>query len=94
MNTALEYVNTIDDSVLQEVWITADEYEPILNSKNGFNIRSNLILRGGFKGTESASNDRLVDSENCLENHTVLKRQPLNSDEESLFYANEEFYNA
>ena len=91
LDTALEYVNSIDDSVLQEVWITADEYEPILNSKNGFNIRSNLILRGGFKGTESASNDRLVDSENCLENHTVLKRQPLNSDEESLFYANEEF---
>ena len=91
LDTALEYVNSIDDSVLQEVWITADEYEPILNSKNGFNIRSNLILRGGFKGTESASNDRLVDSENCLENHTVLKRQPLNSDEESLFYANEKF---
>ena len=91
LDTALEYVSTIDDSVLQEVWITADEYEPILNSKNGFNIRSNLILRGGFKGTESASNDRLVDSENCLENHTVLKRQPLNSDEESLFYANEKF---
>ena len=91
LDTALEYVSTIDDSVLQEVWITADEYEPILNSKNGFNIRSNLILRGGFKGTESASNDRLVDSENCLENHTVLKRQPLNSDEESLFYANENF---
>ena len=91
LDTALEYVNTIDDAVLQEVWITADEYEPILNSKNGFNIRSNLILRGGFKGTESASNDRLVDSENCLENHTVLKRQPLNTDEESLFYANEKF---
>ena len=91
LDTALEYVSTIDDSVLQEVWITADEYEPILNSKNGFNIRSNLILRGGFKGTESASNDRLVDSENCLENHTVLKRQPLNSVEESLFYANENF---
>lgn len=91
LDTALEYVSTIDDSVLQEVWITADEYEPILNSKNGFNIRSNLILRGGFKGTESASIDRLVDSENCLENHTVLKRQPLNSDEESLFYANENF---
>ena len=91
LDTALEYVSTIDDSILQEVWITADEYEPILNSKNGFNIRSNLILRGGFKGTESASNDRLVDSENCLENHTVLKRQPLNSDEESLFYANENF---
>ncbi len=91
LDTALEYVNSIDDSVLQEVWITADEYEPILNSKNGFNIRSNLILRGGFEGTESASNDRLVDSENCLENHTVLKRQPLNSDEESLFYANENF---
>lgn len=91
LDTALEYVSTIDDSVLQEVWITADEYEPILNSKNGFNIRSNLILRGGFKGTESASNDRLVDSENSLENHTVLKRQPLNSDEESLFYANENF---
>ena len=91
LDIALEYVSTIDDSVLQEVWITADEYEPILNSKNGFNIRSNLILRGGFKGTESASNDRLVDSENCLENHTVLKRQPLNSDEESLFYANEKF---
>lgn len=91
LDTALEYVSTIDDSVLQEVWITADEYEPILNSKNGFNVRSNLILRGGFKGTESASNDRLVDSENCLENHTVLKRQPLNSVEESLFYANEEF---
>ena len=91
LDTALEYVNSIDDSVLQEVWITADEYEPILNSKNGFNIRSNLILRGGFKGTESASNDRLVDSENCLENHTVLKRQPLNSVEESLFYANENF---
>lgn len=91
LDTALEYVSTIDDSVLQEVWITADEYEPILNSKNGFNIRSNLILRGGFKGTESASNDRLVNSENCLENHTVLKRQPLNSVEESLFYANENF---
>lgn len=91
LDTALEYVSTIDESILQEVWITADEYEPILNSKNGFNIRSNLILRGGFEGTESASNDRLVDSENCLENHTVLKRQPLNSVEESLFYANENF---
>lgn len=91
LDTALEYVSTIDDSVLQEVWITADEYEPILNSKNGFNIRSNLILRGGFKGTESVSSDRLVDSENSLVNHTVLRRQPLNSDEESLFYANEEF---
>lgn len=91
LDTALEYVNTIDESILQEVWITADEYEPVLNSKNGFNIRSNLILRGGFEGFESASNDRLVDSENCLENHTVLKRQPLNSDEESLFYANENF---
>lgn len=91
LDTALEYVNSIDDSVLQEVWITADEYEPILNSKNGFNIRSNLILRGGFNGTESVSSDRLVDSENCLENHTVLKRQPLNSVEESLFYANEKF---
>ena len=91
LDTALEYVSTIDESILQEVWITADEYEPILNSKNGFNIRSNLILRGGFKGTESASNDRLVDSENCLVNHTVLKRQPLNSVEESLFYANENF---
>ena len=91
LDTALEYVNSIDDSVLQEVWITADEYEPILNSKNGFNIRSNLILRGGFEGFESTSNDRLVDSENCLVNHTVLKRQPLNSVEESLFYANENF---
>ena len=91
LDTALEYVSTIDESILQEVWITADEYEPILNSKNGFNIRSNLILRGGFEGTESASNDRLVDSENCLVNHTVLKRQPLNSVEESLFYANENF---
>ena len=91
LDTALEYVSTIDESILQEVWITADEYEPILNSKNGFNIRSNLILRGGFEGTESAINDRLVDSENCLVNHTVLKRQPLNSDEESLFYANENF---
>ena len=91
LDTALEYVSTIDDSVLQEVWITADEYEPILNSKNGFNIRSNLILRGGFEGTESASNERTVDSENCLVNHTVLKRQPLNSVEESLFYANENF---
>ena len=91
LDTALEYVSTIDDSVLQEVWITADEYEPILNSKNGFNIRSNLILRGGFKGTESASNERTVDSENCLVNHTVLKRTPFTSNEESLFYANEEF---
>lgn len=91
LDLALEYVSTIDDSVLQEVWITADEYEPILNSKNGFNIRSNLILRGGFEGFESASNDRTVDSENCLVNHTVLKRQPLNSNEESLFYAKEKF---
>ena len=91
LDTALEYVNSIDDSVLQEVWITADEYEPILNSKNGFNVRSNLILRGGFEGFESTSNERTVDSENCLVNHTVLKRQPLNSDEESLFYANENF---
>ena len=91
LDTALEYVSTIDDSVLQEVWITADEYEPILNSKNGFNIRSNLILRGGFNGTESVSSDRLVDSENSLVNHTVLRRQPLNSNEESLFYAKEKF---
>lgn len=91
LDTALEYVSTIDDSVLQEVWITADEYEPILNSKNGFNVRSNLILRGGFKGTESTSNERTVDSENCLVNHTVLKRTPFTSNEESLFYANKEF---
>ncbi len=91
LDTALEYVSTIDDSVLQEVWITADEYEPILNSKNGFNIRSNLILRGGFEGFESTSKERTVDSENCLVNHTVLKRTPFTSNEESLFYANEEF---
>ena len=91
LDTALEYVNSIDDSVLQEVWITADEYEPILNSKNGFNIRSNLILRGGFEGFESTSKERTVDSENCLVNHTVLKRTPFTSNEESLFYANEEF---
>lgn len=91
LDTALEYVSTIDESILQEVWITADEYEPILNSKNGFNIRSNLILRGGFEGTESSINDRLVDSENCLVNHTVLKRTPFTSNEESLFYANENF---
>ena len=91
LDTALEYVSTIDDSVLQEVWITADEYEPILNSKNGFNVRSNLILRGGFEGFESTSNERTVDSENCLVNHTVLKRTPFTSNEESLFYANKEF---
>ncbi len=91
LDTALEYVNSIDDFILQEVWITADEYEPILNSKNGFNVRSNLILRGGFEGFESTSNERTVDSENCLVNHTVLKRMPFSSNEESLFYANEEF---
>ena len=91
LDLALEKANSVDDSILQEIWITADEYEPILNSKNGFNIRSNLILRGGFNGTESSIDEREVDTDNNLINHTVLKRTPFSSNEESLFYANKKF---
>ena len=91
LDLALEKANSVDDSILQEIWITADEYEPILNKINGFNVRSNLILRGGFEGTESSIDEREVDTDNNLINHTVLKRTPFSSNEESLFYANENF---
>lgn len=91
LDLALEKANSVDDSILQEIWITADEYEPILNKINGFNVRSNLILRGGFNGTESSIDEREVDTDNNLINHTVLKRTPFSSNEESLFYANKKF---
>lgn len=91
LDLALEKANSVDDSILQEIWITADEYEPILNKINGFNVRSNLILRGGFEGTESSIDEREVDTDNNLINHTVLKRTPFSSNEESLFYANKKF---
>lgn len=91
LDLALEKANSVDDSILQEIWITADEYEPILNKINGFNVRSNLILRGGFEGTESSIDEREVDTDTNLINHTVLKRTPFSSNEESLFYANENF---
>lgn len=72
LDKALEQAASAPEEVVQELWVAAreEEYIPIISS--GFKMRPNLIIRGGFNGTENAIEEREKDIDGNLVKRTGL----------------------
>ncbi|MBQ7882217.1 MAG: hypothetical protein IJ312_05850 [Treponema sp.] len=72
LDKALEQAASAPKEVMQELWVAARDKDYIPLELNGFKIRSNLIIRGGFNGTETNADERETDIDGNLKKRTGL----------------------